>query len=151
MTLSWQIDDRINRVWVIVCLVLAGIGLLPLLWEQMTTALLLWVGLLLIQAWFYSRMRKVSVTVDGTGITKELGHETWTAHWPEITRARLRLIYGSTQLILVTTTAVGDWGFSNKLFGWGRVPREGQAVQVDPLRLPDLEKALARRGITLER
>lgn len=149
--LTWQINDRANLLWIIACLVVAGIGLIPFLWNQMTTGLMLFVGLMVIQAGFYATMRRVTVTVDRAGITKKLGHETWLARWGDITEARLRIIWGSTQLILTTTEAVGDWGISNKLIGFGRVPREGQAVQVDPTLLADLEKAFARHGIPLAR
>ena len=130
--LTWQIRDRMNLLWIVFCLVMAAIGLVPVLWDQMTTALVLWVGLMLIQAGFYATMREVSVTVDRTGITKTLGNQTWVARWTDITEARLRIFWGSTQLIVVTTDVVGDWGLSNKLLGLGRVPRDGQAVEVDP-------------------
>lgn len=147
--MEWALTDRMNRVWMWVCVVLATAGILPILWDRFSIPLMVVVGMLVVQVWYLSSTRTVRVSVDGSGITKWLGNQSWTARWEDITSARLQSCLGSTQLVLETTEQLADWSISNKLLGLGRVPANGQAVQVDPARLDALRQALAEHGVAL--
>lgn len=147
MTLAWSLTDRMNRIWMSFCLVLASAGMIPFLLDRMSVLMMVAVGLLLVQAWHHSRMRTVTVTLDPVGITKQLAHRTWVVRWADVVSARLVTCWGSTQLVIRTAEPLAGWSFSDRPLG--RLPRGTRAAQVDPGQGDQVRAIFAREGVAL--
>lgn len=144
--MTWTLTDRVTRVLFFSTVVLACIGLVPLLMGQ--NSLLLMVGVLILfsQAWRFAMARQVRVQIDDTGISKTIGARTWHLSWAQARQAELVRFLGTDQLVVSTDTKT-SWNGSDKLLVSLRP--EQVAVQVPAGLLGDLRLALAEHGLVV--
>lgn len=145
--MTWAVTDRVTRINFYGCLVLATVGVIPLVMGSNSWILMIGTLLLLAQAWRLAMSRQVRARVDETGITKMVGRRVWRLDWPQVRAARLRTFLGSTQLV-VDTDDDQPWSSSNRLYLL--LKRSEVALQVPAALAPDLSVLLAQHDLDLE-
>jgi hypothetical protein len=144
--LTWTVTDRATRIVFYGCLVLAAAALAPVLAGEVSLPLMVVVLVLVYQAWRLAMARHLTVRLDDSGITKNVGGRTWRLAWEQVTALTLRRYLGAGHLVVRTTDAMA-WNASDKLF-W-KLGRNEAALQVPPAMLPQVRAFLAARGMEL--
>lgn len=145
--MTWAISDRVTRINFYCCLVLASLGVIPLVLGSNSWILMIGTLLFLAQAWRLAMSRQLRARIDETGITKMVGRHLWRLDWPQVRAVRLRSFLGSTQLV-VETDGDQPWNSSDRLYLL--LNRTQLALQVPPALVPDLGSLLAQHDLDLE-
>jgi hypothetical protein len=147
MPLTWTGTDLATRIWFYLHLGAVVVGGALVVWADFSIALAVLVALLLFQTWRLANEKLVTVTIDGTGVTKTLGRDTWHRDWSDVSGARLRRVLGSHQLVLAGAASTPqEWSFSIKLFCLARIGRGALAVQVQARHVESVRSLLAEQG-----
>ena len=148
MTLSWTTTDRANRVWFYLFLVTGLLGATTVVWGEPALWTMVLVGLALFQAWRLAVDKTVSVTLDETGITKQLGRETWHRDWADVGAVEIRRVWGTHQLVVADANPTPqEWSYSNRLSGLARIGRNSLAAQVPDDQVAAVRQLLAARAV----
>ena len=147
MPLTWTVTDLATRIWFYLHLTAVVAGGAYVVWGEFTLAIAVPVVVLLFQAWRLALEKLVTVTIDGAGVTKTLGRDTWHRDWTQVAGAELRRVLGSHQLVLTGAASTPqEWSFSNKLFCLARIGRGALAVQVPARHVEAVASLLEERG-----
>lgn len=148
MTLSWTMTDRANRIWFYVFLVAGLVGAATVVWAEPALWTMVLAGLMLFQAWRLALDKTVTVALDQTGITKQLGRETWHRDWADVGTVEIREVWGTHQLVIADADPTPqEWSYSNRLSGLARIGRGALAAQVPADQVAAVRKLLAARAV----